>query len=346
MTPEREQQPVSLPPSPTTERRKTPETHILTGLVNLAIMEKNLDLQTSLKTAIKKYNPDISFEQFLEQNPIISKFINQEIKEFIEQEIQKGKNKQFREEQKDPLTNLVKKEYFAQRYDLEINFLNKRMENNTALVMVIFDIDNFKLINNEIGHPGGDAVLTKIGHTLKGSPKSETEKPTQGITRMSDSIFHIGGDEFGALLIIPETDISTTLSRLHKQLTDITYKDTAGNEQKIGISMGARIIKPKTDGSTPTFAESYDKTDEILALAKHNGKNRFEVLNSNEEIPEAVKDENWYIQTILRHNQRELDKITDTTLRQQAEESLKNIGKLTYQQSLLDKQQNLSTSKS
>lgn len=85
----------------------------------------------------------------------------------------------------DPLTELGNRTYFEES-------LARSIEQHTrdphGLVLVLLDLDNFKLINDKWGHPSGDRVLTQFGKLIK------------ACIRSTDQAFRIGGDEFALLL--------------------------------------------------------------------------------------------------------------------------------------------------
>jgi len=90
---------------------------------------------------------------------------------------------------KDGLTRIYNKRYFSEVLEKEFEF-NKR--NRVGLVLVIFDIDHFKQINDRYGHGVGDEALQRIGELLLNQ------------CRPYDSVYRFGGDEFA--VIFGQTD--------------------------------------------------------------------------------------------------------------------------------------------
>lgn len=126
-------------------------------------------------------------------------------------------------------------------------------------IFMIFDVDDFKNINDTYGHPFGDIVLHKIGNIFKESFRSV------------DIIGRLGGDEFAIFLPqIPTTEwivqklngILQKVKRLSKELEI---------EKNISISIGIYEIK-----FPDRFKDIFLKADKALYQAKKSGKNRYE----------------------------------------------------------------------
>lgn len=106
--------------------------------------------------------------------------------------------------ERDPLTKLPNRAAFTRRLEQEVARA-RRYERELALSL--FDVDNFKSVNDRFGHPAGDQVLTGVANILRAS------------LRTSDAVFRYGGDEFIALC--PETSrpaIEHILRRMERHL--------------------------------------------------------------------------------------------------------------------------------
>jgi|GEM_PF-979417 len=95
---------------------------------------------------------------------------------------------------RDMLTGLYNHRYFHENLEREIEH-SKR--NNNEMVVVIFDLDRFKSINDTLGHPVGDSILRQLANVI-----------TQNM-RSTDIIARYGGDEFAAIL--PNTTLEEAL---------------------------------------------------------------------------------------------------------------------------------------
>jgi diguanylate cyclase (GGDEF)-like protein len=155
---------------------------------------------------------------------------------------------------KDELTNIYNRRYLLQSLEMEI-VKSKRLK--SPLSIGIFDIDNFKKINDTYGHPTGDVVLKKFADIIN------THK------RSYDIFGRFGGEEF--LLILPgtgEDEIFVVLDRLREFIAKDLEKFVGFN---VTCSIGGASIK---DFSKCDIESLIIKADENLYKAKETGKNR------------------------------------------------------------------------
>jgi len=153
-----------------------------------------------------------------------------------------------KEASKDALTGLETK------YTLKHRFDNLISENNFKNYGAIFvDIDNFKVINDTLGHQFGDKVIQKISSIL-----------VQGI-RKDDMIFRWGGDEF--LVLLSDATIVDTLriaEILRKRINELEFEDYSD----FSCSFGVDVIK-----SNDTIENVISRVDKALLEAKKFSKN-------------------------------------------------------------------------
>ncbi|MEG2145194.1 MAG: diguanylate cyclase [Lachnospiraceae bacterium] len=132
-------------------------------------------------------------------------------------------------------------------------------DTNSFHALIVLDIDNFKGINDTLGHAFGDVVL------IEGSTK------LKALFRSNDIVGRMGGDEFAILM----KDVSDT-SMVLKKVMDLSgvFRQTYVGEKedyKISCSMGIVMIQ----NSTECFEKIYRKADAALYQAKQNGKDQF-----------------------------------------------------------------------
>lgn len=133
-------------------------------------------------------------------------------------------------------------------------------------VFFIIDIDNFKGVNDNLGHKTGDDVLKDLAENLT------------RLFRNSDIVGRWGGDEF--IVFMKDLDFSS-LHIVYEIATDlcksmnknVTYNDVS---QHISLSIGIAFTKDNID-----FTELYEKADEVLYIVKENGKNGFSTNTIN-----------------------------------------------------------------
>jgi diguanylate cyclase (GGDEF)-like protein len=85
----------------------------------------------------------------------------------------------------DSLTGLGNRNLFHIQLERAVGVSRRK---GTSFVLLMMDLDKFKVINDTFGHEAGDAVLATVGHRLR------------GISRAADAYFRMGGDEFMAIL--------------------------------------------------------------------------------------------------------------------------------------------------
>jgi two-component system cell cycle response regulator len=131
--------------------------------------------------------------------------------------------------------------------------------NNKEICLIIFDIDNFKKINDTYGHLKGDEVLQKLSNEVKKHLRSD------------DIFVRWGGEEFIVLLKNSTLKNAQKIAEKLKNVINSIEIDEVGNFScSFGVACG--FIENKSD-----FDKILKKSDDALYLAKNNGKNRVEV---------------------------------------------------------------------
>ncbi len=155
----------------------------------------------------------------------------------------------------DGLTNIYNRRKIESILNLELNRA-KRYER--ALSLIFFDIDNFKLINDELGHSLGDEVLEKISILVKDT------------VRKTDFFGRWGGEEF--IIILPETkkEQAKIVAYLLKEKIE---KFDFGIERKVTCSFG--ISQYETTDNADSFLT---RADNAMYDVKRNGKNEVKVV--------------------------------------------------------------------
>jgi diguanylate cyclase (GGDEF)-like protein len=126
-------------------------------------------------------------------------------------------------------------------------------------LFILFDIDNFKLVNDTYGHIAGDDIIKRVAKVISST------------FRNSDIIGRIGGDEFVAFLHNAEYNqpLRDKLEKINQEVCEMSIE--RGWEIDLSLSIGlARIPK---DGET--FEEVYLRADRALYQAKNLGKGRY-----------------------------------------------------------------------
>lgn len=154
----------------------------------------------------------------------------------------------------DALTGVMNRNAFFQACEKMIGGLHSG-EKNGYFIMI--DMDYFKEINDNYGHPEGDRVLKSTAAALK------------EIFRRDGVIGRVGGDEFAVLIYMPisrdrlETNLTAFLNRIHK---------IEVNESRLSCSMGAVAA-----AADKTIDELYREADRLLYIAKKQGRDGYVV---------------------------------------------------------------------
>lgn len=134
-----------------------------------------------------------------------------------------------------------------------------------------FDVDNFKMVNDTLGHPVGDELLIKIVATIK------------GVLRGTDLIGRVGGDEF--VIFLPETNADQVPAVIAKIRSKLKF----AMEEKlwpVTFSMGVLSCTVKDH----TIEDILRQVDALMYNVKKGGKNsvQYEILGEDKEPAEKV----------------------------------------------------------
>ena len=149
----------------------------------------------------------------------------------------------------DALTGLHNRRYFHETLAREVA---RAQRYERRLALIIFDLDDFKAINDRIGHLSGDTVL------------AETAERVREAVRSADIACRVGGDEFAVILPEASTDDA---DQLYHRLRGAISSRPVGQAGRLFVSAGIAELKP---GDDPTAF--FERADEALYRAKELGK--------------------------------------------------------------------------
>jgi diguanylate cyclase (GGDEF)-like protein len=152
----------------------------------------------------------------------------------------------------DPLTGLLNRSAMLNRFE-ELEQLAGHGE-HASLGLLVADLDHFKQVNDEHGHPTGDAVLKDVAYAMRKA------------LRAFDLVYRVGGEEF--VVLLPGADLERTLEvgdRLREAVAECRTGDVA-----ITMSLGAAAAR----GGGVRFLDLYGAADAALYTAKRGGRNR------------------------------------------------------------------------
>ncbi|MBV8756934.1 MAG: diguanylate cyclase [Deltaproteobacteria bacterium] len=157
---------------------------------------------------------------------------------------------------RDGLTKLFNKRYFMERLDSELKFA---VRHETALSLLLLDLDHFKQCNDTFGHLAGDAVLATLSGVLSKAVRNE------------DVVARFGGEELAVILRAINIDGAIQTAERLRKLVENTVIETGGRKLKATVSIGVSGYP-----STPAKAiqELIEAADKALYRAKNAGRNR------------------------------------------------------------------------
>ncbi len=154
----------------------------------------------------------------------------------------------------DQLTRTLNRRGMEQAFEREVSRSQRR---NSPLCIAVLDIDNFKQLNDTLGHQAGDDALVHLSTVIK-----ETVRP-------NDVVARFGGEEF--LIILPDSELKDgvqAITRLQRELTKKIFLHK--NEKRvITFSAGVALMEPGE-----TQHNLIKRADEAMYQAKRAGKNR------------------------------------------------------------------------
>ncbi len=169
-----------------------------------------------------------------------------------------------RQAQHDALTNLLNK---ASTQQAVSEYLSLGAREGLA-GMLVLDLDNFKTINDTLGHFYGDAVLQQLGDILR------------SLFRVQDIVGRIGGDEFMVLIKdVPGEDVIRDRCRMVVESLGAQLRRLTPN-LPVSVTVGAAIAPIHGD----SFAELFRHADEALYAAKRKGKNQFGIYSLQDKL--------------------------------------------------------------
>jgi diguanylate cyclase len=156
----------------------------------------------------------------------------------------------------DQLTGALNRRGLDETLDREL----KRSDRSRAPVSVaLLDIDNFKRLNDTLGHQAGDLALKHLTKVIK-----ETLRP-------ADTVGRYGGEEF--LIVLPDTDLESAVEAMKRLQRDLTKKFFLHNNERILVTFSAGVA---LRGEDEDADDLIGRADKAMYKAKQTGKNRVE----------------------------------------------------------------------
>ncbi len=154
----------------------------------------------------------------------------------------------------DPLTGALNRKGMEEALEREIA---RFLRHQSTLCVAMLDIDNFKKLNDTLGHQAGDAALVHLANVIR-----ETIRP-------QDTLARYGGEEF--VLLLPDTPLDESVTAVMRLQRELTRKFFMHNNEKLLITFSAGVAEL---GVNEQSLEALTRADQAMYLAKRAGKNR------------------------------------------------------------------------
>ncbi len=167
----------------------------------------------------------------------------------------------------DPLTNLANRVLFRDRVE---HALMRYKRQETPLAVLFLDLDDFKNINDSLGHAAGDELLKSVAERL------------MGCVRFGDTVARLGGDEFAILL--EDTEQANNAITIAERVLECVLDpfNVEGYDVMVGISVGISF----SSSGKETADELLRNADVAMYIAKDSGKGRYTIFES--QMYEAI----------------------------------------------------------
>ncbi len=189
----------------------------------------------------------------------------------------------------DALTGIYNRRAFEELAQKMVSLANRK---NKKLAVLHLDIDNFKSINDTLGHDFGDKVLKVVVNKIS------------AILRKEDIIGRIGGDEFALLImdILNKEEVHTVVGKIIDQFKEPLFigEDKVYTTLSVGISESS-LYKENT------YSELLKEADLAMYEAKKNGKNQYKIFKTHfkgnfvkqrsleEELDRAIRENEFWM---------------------------------------------------
>jgi diguanylate cyclase len=157
----------------------------------------------------------------------------------------------------DQLTGALNRRGLEDAYQIEIA---RARRDQAPLALALLDLDNFKKLNDTLGHTAGDKALQHLVVVVK-----ELLRPT-------DTVARYGGEEF--VILMPDTQTPEAVQVMQRVQRELTKQFFMHDNEKVLITFSAGVTEVQTGETRETVLS---RADAAMYRAKQNGKNRVEV---------------------------------------------------------------------
>jgi len=154
----------------------------------------------------------------------------------------------------DPLTGALNRKGLDEAMNREVSNVRRK---DTPLCLALLDIDNFKKLNDTLGHAAGDVALAHLATV------------TREVMRPQDTLARYGGEEF--VILMPDTPLEDGIEAMTRLQRELTKRFFLAGTEKVLITFSAGVAQL---ADVETGPDAIKRADQAMYLAKRAGKNR------------------------------------------------------------------------
>lgn len=154
----------------------------------------------------------------------------------------------------DALTGVLNRRGLDEAMQRELSTARRK---GRPLCLALLDLDNFKRLNDQLGHEAGDKALLHLAEVARAA------------IRPQDSLARYGGEEF--VIVLPDTALADGIAILTRLQRELSTRYFLNNQEKVLITFSAGVAQV---GEEETMAQALKRADAAMYLAKRTGKNR------------------------------------------------------------------------
>lgn len=159
----------------------------------------------------------------------------------------------------DQLTGVLNRRGMDETFERE---LNRADRGQTPICVALLDIDNFKKLNDTLGHQAGDHALIHLARVIK-----ECLRP-------ADNVARYGGEEF--VIILPDTPLKEGVEAIERLQREMTKKFFLNNNERVLVTFSAGVALRNENEDQENLI---GRADKAMYIAKTTGKNRVIAAN-------------------------------------------------------------------
>ncbi len=244
----------------------TGEVHQIASMLNMVLSELNsYKAKIDVDRQLLSLKVDERTQQLSKRNKELSQAVKQ---------VTQTKNRLRQLAYYDSLTALPNRQLFTEQLDL---LLRTSRRDQTMLALLFIDLDNFKRINDSLGHNAGDVLLKEVAVRLSNCLRDSDLVAQHFDTSPKIDVSRLGGDEF--TVVLNNIDSRKSAGMVAQRLIDSLHAPMMINGHEVVITPSIGIALAPDDGDS--VEDLLKRADTAMYHAKSSGKNNFNYYTSS-----------------------------------------------------------------